>query len=176
VSSFLFSAGNTSRNGFFASRWRRQRSFRAGNFFWRRFCICIVRRLWTVGKYLSQKKQDEVTMKKKTIAILVCAAFFGGLSLAHAADAERGKKLFEDPKLGGGTTGKSCATCHEGGSGIGDDIFTRDKYYIMGKEKSSLAGVINVCIEYPLGGHAIDPKGNDMQDIIAYMRELKGKK
>lgn len=111
-------------------------------------------------------------MKKKIIAVLACFAFVGTLSLAHAADAQRGKKLFEDPNLGGGTTGKSCATCHEGGAGLGEDLFTRDKYFIMGKEKSSLEEVVNVCIEIPLGGHAIDPKGEDMQDLVAYMRTL----
>ena len=111
-------------------------------------------------------------MKKRTIAIFACLAFVAGLTLAHAADVQRGKKLFEDPKLGGGTTGKSCATCHEDGVGLGKDLFKRDHYSIMGQEKSSIEGVVNACIEIPLGGKPLDPKGEDMQDLLAYMRTL----
>ncbi len=91
---------------------------------------------------------------------------------AHAADAENGKKLFESATLGGGTTGKSCMTCHADGAKFGADLFERKEYTIMGMKQESLAGVINVCIEKPLGGKAIDPKGSEMADIIAYMRTL----
>lgn len=111
---------------------------------------------------------------KKTIAMFVGVALAGGLSYAHAADAERGKKLFEDPKLGGGTTGNSCATCHEGGAGLSKDMFHRKSYSIMGMEKPSLEAVVNACIETPLGGHPIAPEGKDMQDLIAYMKVLTG--
>jgi cytochrome c len=113
-------------------------------------------------------------MKKKTIATLICVALGGGISWAHAADVERGKKLFEDPKLGGGTTGRSCVTCHKGGARLGKDLFKKDHYTIMGQEKSSIEDVVNVCIENPLGGHSIDPEGKDMQDLIAYMKVLTG--
>ena len=111
-------------------------------------------------------------MRKKTIAMLACAALIGGLSLAHAADVEKGKKLFEDPTLGGGTTGKSCATCHEDGVGLGKDLFERDHYMIMGQDKKTIEDVVNICIKVPLGGTPIDPKGSDMQDLVAYMRTL----
>jgi cytochrome c len=42
----------------------------------------------------------------------------------------------------------------------------------MGMKKKDLPEVINVCIEYPLGGAAIDPDGEEMQDLIAYMKTL----
>ena len=42
----------------------------------------------------------------------------------------------------------------------------------MGTKKASLADVINVCIETPLEGKAIDPKGKEMQDLMAYMKTL----
>ncbi|MEJ2691244.1 MAG: hypothetical protein P8130_15145 [Deltaproteobacteria bacterium] len=96
--------------------------------------------------------------------------------MAHAADVQRGKKLFEDPHLGDGTTGKSCKTCHEDGVGLGKDLFKRDHYSIMGQEKSSIEEVVNVCIQYPLGGKPIDPKGKDMQDLVAYIRTLVERK
>jgi len=117
----------------------------------------------------TQSKKGGITMGKKWIILLVCIALIGGISSAFAADAERGKMLFEDPTLGGGTTGKSCATCHENGEGIGKDIFDRSKFSIMGMEEPSLADVVNICIENPLGGKAIDPKGKDMEDLLAYM-------
>ncbi|MDA3808429.1 MAG: hypothetical protein PF440_11030 [Thiomicrorhabdus sp.] len=40
----------------------------------------------------------------------------------------------------------------------------------MGMSKKSLADVINICIEKPLGGVAIDPDGGEMQDLIAYIK------
>lgn len=61
---------------------------------------------------------------------------------AHAADAENGKKLFESATLGGGTTGKSCMTCHADGAKFGADLFERKEYTIMGMKQESLAGVI----------------------------------
>jgi len=82
------------------------------------------------------------------------------------------RALFESATLGGGTTGKSCKTCHDGGKGLGGDMFDRKQYTIMGMKKSSLEEVINICIENPLGGKAIDPKGEEMQSLVAYMRTL----
>lgn len=110
-------------------------------------------------------------MKKTPIlaAVLILA---GGLTYAWAANADKGKALFESPSLGGGTTGKSCATCHTGGKGLGSDLFEREQVTIMGMEKKTLAEVVNVCIENPLGGKAIDPQGEEMQDLIAYMKTL----
>lgn len=109
---------------------------------------------------------------KKMISLAIALVMAGGLSLAHAADPEKGKALFENPTLGGGTKGKSCKSCHAGGKNLGGDLFERKQHSIMGADKDSLAEVINVCIEKPLGGKAIDPKGEEMQDLIAYMQTL----
>ena len=67
---------------------------------------------------------------------------------------------------------ESCKSCHDGGMGLGKDLFNRKHYSIMGMEKSSLAEVVNVCITNPMGGEAIDPEGQDMQDLLAYMKQL----
>jgi len=107
---------------------------------------------------------------KKTL-VLVAALMMAG-TLAYAANADKGKTLFESPRLGGGTTGKSCVSCHEGGKGLGSDLFERKQFTIMKVEKKSLADVVNVCIENPLGGKAIDPQGQEMQNLIAYMKTL----
>ena len=86
----------------------------------------------------------------------------GGFSLAQAANMDKGKALFESPTLGGGTTGKSCMSCHTSGK----------KLAIKDMNDESLTGAVNACIEKALGGKAIDPKGQEMQDLTAYMRKL----
>jgi len=109
----------------------------------------------------------------KKILILVTALMMtGGLTLAYAASVDKGKALFESPSLGGGTTGKSCSTCHEGGENLGSDLFDRKQFTIMEMDKKTLVEVINVCIEKPLGGVAIDTQGQEMEDLIAYMKTL----
>ncbi len=112
---------------------------------------------------------------KKTGIVLLTLALTAGLTVVYAADAEKGKELFASPTLGGGTSGKSCLTCHAEGKGLGSDLFDRKEYTIMGMKKASLEEVINVCIETPLEGKAIDPKGGEMQDLMAYIKTLLSK-
>ena len=110
---------------------------------------------------------------KKTL-VLVAALMMTG-TMAYAASGDKGKALFESPRFGGGTTGKSCNTCHADGKGLGSDLFERKQFTIMKMEKKTLAEVVNVCIENPLGGKAIDPQGQEMQDMIAYLKTLVAK-
>lgn len=110
-------------------------------------------------------------MKKITV-LLAVTVMAGSLGGAYAANVEKGKALFESPNLGGGTTGKSCSSCHEGGAGLGRDLFERKDLNFSGSDKMSLAEVINLCIENPLGGKAIDPAGEEMLDLKAYMKTL----
>lgn len=104
-------------------------------------------------------------MKGLRIAIWVMISFSLILPLAWAAgDAEKGKALFSDPKLGGGTAGISCNSCHPDGKGMekaGD---------MKGLEKQ-----INACIKGPLKGKGIDTKSPEMADIVAYIKSLKAK-
>jgi len=113
---------------------------------------------------------------KKIMVLTAALVMAGSLSLAYGANVEKGKALFESPNLGNGTTGKSCVTCHSGGKNLGKDLFERKHLTIMGMEKENIAAVINTCIEKPLGGTAIDPQGEEMQDLIAYMKTLVAKK
>jgi len=109
----------------------------------------------------------------KKISVIVAALMMAGsLGLAYAANVDKGKALFESPDLGGGTKGKSCSSCHEGGEGLGSDIFERKGFNFSGKDNMSLVEVVNICIENALGGKAIDPKGEEMQDLTAYMKTL----
>ncbi|OQX06773.1 MAG: hypothetical protein BWK76_25730 [Desulfobulbaceae bacterium A2] len=109
---------------------------------------------------------------KKVFILVTALMMTGGLTLAYAASADNGKILFERPSLGGGTTGKSCSTCHEGGKNLGSDLFERKQFAIMKIDKKSLAEVVNICIEKALGGVAIDTEGRDMKDLLAYMKTL----
>jgi len=81
-----------------------------------------------------------------------------------AGNMEKGKALFSDPKLGGGTAGVSCNSCHPDGKGI------EKAADMKGFEKQ-----VNACIKGALKGKEIDPKSAEMADIVAYIKSLKGK-
>jgi len=83
-----------------------------------------------------------------------------------ADDAMRGKALFNDTMLGNGTSGKSCNTCHNDGSGL-------EK--AAKKSPAAIAKVVNQCIAKALQGTPIDAKSQDMKDIVAYIKSLKAK-
>ena len=100
------------------------------------------------------------------ISVLIIA---GGL---HLGNANKGKLLFEQPGFSGGITGTSCMTCHEGGKGLGRDLFQRKDFTTMGVKTKSLADVVNVCIENPLEGVGLDPQGEDMKYLLAYIQTL----
>jgi cytochrome c553 len=104
-------------------------------------------------------------MKGLKIAVWVMISFSLMLPLAMAAgDAEKGKALFSDPKLGGGTAGVSCNSCHPDGKGME-----------KAGEMKGLEKQINACIKGPLKGKGIDAKSPEMADIIAYIKSLKAK-
>jgi len=104
-------------------------------------------------------------MKALKIALFSAISLSLIFSLAIAAgNVEKGKALFKDPKLGGGTAGMSCNSCHADGKGL------EKAADMKGLEKQ-----VNLCIKNALKGKGIDPKSADMADIIAYLKSLKGK-
>ena len=106
----------------------------------------------------------------KVITIIAVISLSAALALA-TGDAQEGKKLFNDPTLGGSTNERSCNSCHMGGKGIeqaGTKVYTK----FMGQGVSSLEEVINVCITNPLRGKALPSESKQMQDIVAYIRTL----
>ena len=112
---------------------------------------------------------------KEMILSATTLIMFSGLSLAIAGNIDNGKALFESPTLGGGTSGKSCKSCHKGGRNIGADLFGRKEYTIMGTKTNDVAGIVNFCIEKPLKGSAIDPNGKEMLDLLSYIKTLIAK-
>jgi cytochrome c len=110
-------------------------------------------------------------MGKKIMFTALAVSF---ISTVYAADIEKGKALFNDPKFAGGTSGKSCNTCHPNGKGL-ENAGTKKKFSIMGQKQNSLEEAINFCIVNANKGKAIDVKSEDMKNIVAYIKSL-GKK
>jgi cytochrome c len=101
-------------------------------------------------------------LKIGLISILSIGLF---ISIAFAAgDAAKGKVLFNDTQLGGGTAGISCNSCHPNGKGLE-----------KAADKKDLPKVVNACVKNALKGKGIDPKSAEMADLIAYIKSLKGK-
>jgi hypothetical protein len=114
-------------------------------------------------------------MKRVLMAVLVGVGILVWVGVSQAGgDLENGKRLFESPTLGGGTSGKTCVTCHPGGRNLSRQLFgyDRDSAEIKAEKRSRLAVMVNTCIKRPLAGKAIDPAGHEMADIIAYMESL----
>jgi mono/diheme cytochrome c family protein len=110
------------------------------------------------------------------IIVVLCAVVLGTALVAHAADAEQGKKLY----------GQFCVTCH-GESGKGDGAAAAalnpkprdhtDKEYMSKMSDDDMLKVIKN------GGASVGKsplmppwgaslKDNQIQDIIAYVRTL----
>jgi len=104
-------------------------------------------------------------MRGLRIGLFVTVSFGLMFALAFAAgNAEKGKALFSDPKLGGGTAGMSCTSCHPDGKGVE-----------KAADRKDLEKMVNTCIKNALKGKGIDPKSAEMADIVAYLKSLKGK-
>ena len=87
-------------------------------------------------------------------------------------DMEKGKTLFNDNNLGNGTAGKSCNSCHPRGQGL-EAAGEKTEFNIMGKKQNRLGEAVNFCIVNALKGTAIDADGQDMKDIVTYIKSLK---
>ncbi len=94
-------------------------------------------------------------------AVLLGSFTAAGLPASENPSAALGKKLFNDPALGGPGNSRSCSTCHPGGRGLetaGSD--------------PDLASIINRCISGPLGGQKIAVNSIEMQSLILYIQSL----
>jgi cytochrome c peroxidase len=102
------------------------------------------------------------------IAMLMASAVVA----MHHTPEDRGKTLFNDPKLGGGTAGRSCNTCHPDGKGL---VGVGDKmgWKTPGGDFKTLEDAVNICITMALQGKALDVKSEQMKDIVSYLKSLK---
>jgi cytochrome c peroxidase len=92
-----------------------------------------------------------------------------------AGNIEKGKALFNDPKLG--TTGGTCNTCHPDGKGLEKaGLHSKKEWKNPGGVWLNLEDANNVCIMMAVKGKTIDPRSKEMIDLTAYIRSLAKKK
>ncbi|MEK6700572.1 MAG: hypothetical protein AABZ10_16190 [Nitrospirota bacterium] len=114
-------------------------------------------------------------MKSLKIAVLFLVAIALVSTTAFAmkhTPTERGKALFNDPKLGGGASGNSCNTCHPDGKGL-LGIGGKKEWKTPGGTHKTLEEAVNTCITMALKGKALDVKSAQMKDLVAYLKSLK---
>ena len=104
------------------------------------------------------------------IVMLIASAV---LAMSHTPE-DRGKALFNDTKLGGGTSGKSCGTCHPDGKGL-EGIGSKKEWKTPGGEIKSLEEAVNICVTMALKGKALDVKSEQMKDLVSYLKSIKPK-
>ncbi len=123
-------------------------------------------------------KKEVTKMKHLRIVLLFVLAVGLIVPPAFAAgNVEKGKAMFNDPKAFGAPGPTSCSTCHPNGKGL-------EKAGGKGRKDwknpagvfLSLEDTINVCIVMANKGKAVDPKGTEMMDIVAYIKSLAKKK
>jgi cytochrome c peroxidase len=109
--------------------------------------------------------------KTAVISFLAVALIF---TVAFGATTtERGKALFNDPKAFGASGNTSCATCHPNGKGLETSgKWLKRTFTNPGGSWLKLQDAINVCIILANKGKAIDPRSQDMKDVVAYIREI----
>lgn len=114
------------------------------------------------------------TLKLTLLSIVALGLVFSVAYAGKHLPEERGKTLFNDPKFAGGTAGKSCNSCHPGGKGL-EKSADKKEFNIMGGKQRSLEEAVNFCIEKANKGKAIDPKSEQMKDMVAYIKSLAKK-
>ena len=105
-------------------------------------------------------------MSFMAVTLIFTAAF-------AATSVERGKALFNDPKAFGAPGSASCATCHPDGKGLESSGKWLKRTFINPVGSwLKLQDAINVCIMMANKGKVIDPRSQEMKDLVAYIREL----
>ena len=116
-------------------------------------------------------------MKISRIVLMTMIALGLVFSVAFAAgDAAKGKALFNDPKAFGAPGEKSCSSCHPEGKGLAKaGEKGRKDWRNPAGLFLSLEDTINVCIVMANKGKSLDPRSQEMMDLVAYIKSL-GKK
>lgn len=100
--------------------------------------------------------------------VLMLLVVLAVIAAAHAANAggdvslDRGKALFNDPRLG--TNGRSCNECHPNGKGMD-----------TAAKRPDLPQMVNRCISGALNGKALDERSADMGSLLLYIRSFGNK-
>jgi cytochrome c peroxidase len=94
-----------------------------------------------------------------TMILLLSSAAPALSAMKHEPTIEKGKMLFNDPKLG--TNGKTCNDCHKDGAGME-----------KATDRKDLEGMVNGCIKSNLKGKALKPKSVEMQSLLLYIKSV----
>jgi len=106
------------------------------------------------------------------VALIVTASL---VTAKHHTPEERGKALFKDPKLGGGTSGKSCSSCHPGGKGL-EGVAGKKEWQSPAGAVKTLEEMVNACITAALKGKPLDVQSEQMKDLVSYLKTFKAQK
>ena len=106
---------------------------------------------------------NKITLRMCAAAITLIFAAGAAFSMQHEASVERGKALFNDPKLG--TNGKTCNDCHKDGGGLEKAGSRKD-----------IEMTVNSCIQASLQGKVLKPGSVEMQSLVHYLKSLGGEK
>jgi cytochrome c peroxidase len=107
-------------------------------------------------------KTVTLSMSAAATALLLVAAS-AVCAMQHEASVNKGKILFNDPKLG--TNGKTCNDCHKDGGGLEQAGSRKD-----------IQRTVNSCIQASLKGKALKPDSVEMQSLVLYLKSLGGEK
>lgn len=100
-------------------------------------------------------------MKMSVATLTLLAVSVSSAMAAVSPSPERGKELFNSAALG--TNGKSCASCHSGGSGLEKAAASAPK---------KLEKVVNQCIVKALKGKALPAGSPDLASLVSYLKTL----
>ena len=107
----------------------------------------------------------------RLILVISVAIMLAAVPAFGAGDAVNGKRLFNDPALGGSENELTCNSCHSDGARI-EHAGTKKYTSLMGQPAGSLEDVVNICIVRPLKGKALKKDSKEMKDIVAYIKSL----
>lgn len=96
------------------------------------------------------------------LALMMVLGSAAHTSLAAEATVAQGKKLFNEPALGGTLNPTSCNSCHQDGKGLE-----------KAGAREDLAVMINTCIEQALQGKKLDEHSQEMESLVLYIKSLK---
>jgi cytochrome c len=127
-----------------------------------RSCPAVLKGCVFFGNY---NQQGAFQMMKSVKAAMLATTMVAMSLTAHAAETPSvalGKKLFNDPSLGGAAGAKTCASCHPNGKGVENAW-----------KNPNLAKQINTCILGALKGKPLPLESVEMKSLVLYHQSLK---
>jgi cytochrome c553 len=102
-------------------------------------------------------------MQKRIVAVAAVAAllFTSSVLAAGKISADKGKELFNDPKLGNSKNESSCTSCHADGKGLE-----------KAGENKKLTKLINNCLVTQMEGEKIDGRTASMRSLKVYIKSF----